>query len=419
MRSARLLKYIMLLVMVGIIVVVITSGKWMNHMYFNTDESVFKFRSPSVDESSQTITDMVTTRSTFRDNFLLWNKARQNIAETIYPYSSDKASRYLIYRCDSGRLSHCGGLADRLKGMIAGYIIANITDRQFKAEILNPNCYLHQYIIPNLVNWSLSTSFHQSLDKIASDTKIVNLMNNKIIYNNIGNINFTELIGSSKYVYFRANLDYSQGFRHSHLHRDKLSWMEQVTPDQIQATIFKQLFSLSPRLQSRLQNLLAQELPTSKHKLVCAHVRMGKNPTLPTDYFTRLSSEHLPNVWKFIKHHSTSDFHKVFVMSDSAEVMNQSRLQEFGARLVLTPGVIGHVDIPANLNTEDMCSATEKVIFDLHLLMNCDVLMISDSGLSRLAAYVRGSDEGLYCLDKERVIPCKKINLKDIYQVLG
>merc|ERR1711936_1058253 len=68
------------------------------------------------------------------------------------------SERYFIYRCDR-HLRLCGGWADRLKGAMLSYVIANLTGRIFKAEFLNPRCDMSEYILGNVVNWSLPVSF--------------------------------------------------------------------------------------------------------------------------------------------------------------------------------------------------------------------------------------------------------------------
>ena len=53
------------------------------------------------------------------------------------------------------------------------------------------------------------------------------------------------------------------------------------------------------------------------------------------------------------------------------------------------------------------------------MLLHCDVLMISKSGISRYAAFVRGSDRGLYCLLRDEVVKCPMATLKELYRVVG
>ena len=59
--------------------------------------------------------------------------------------------------------------------------------------------------------------------------------------------------------------------------------MQNLTPADIYAELYKTLFKLSPRLEQHLANILDAALPTPQHKLVCIHVRMGHN-AFKSDY---------------------------------------------------------------------------------------------------------------------------------------
>ncbi|BFZ15753.1 hypothetical protein BsWGS_18792 [Bradybaena similaris] len=346
--------------------------------------------------------------SKYRQDFLLWDRVRPDISNAI-GLDVRKADKYFIYRCDFNIKPSCGGIADRLVGMIASYVIANLTGRAFRIEMSNGLCDLKEYILPNVVNWTHLESPDPSLQNNKSDRRQINMVQNRRFYQNIPTLNFTILTGHARYIYFRANIDYSMRFRESTVYRNELSWMKALSPHEIQAALFRRLFKLSPRLQTKLQSILTHEISSPAHKLICVHLRMGRNPTIPNDTTVYYKLNILPVVWRFIANHSTTDYHKVFLMTDCELALEQAKLQDFRDRLIITPGIIKHVDRDRNISQVELCDAMEKVILDLHLLMNCDVLMVSRSGLSRLAAFVRGSDSDLYCLTRSgQVRPCER-----------
>ncbi|BFZ12452.1 hypothetical protein BsWGS_15491 [Bradybaena similaris] len=376
--------------------------------------------------SNEAISNMHTSQATavpwmskYRQDFLLWDRVRPDISNAI-GLDVRKADNYFIYRCHFNRKPLCGGIADRLQGMVAAYVIANLTGRAFKIEMSNGLCDLKEYILPNVVNWTHLKSPGPSLKNNKSDSRHINMVGNKRFYQDITTLNFTILTGHERNVYFQANIDYSMRFRESTVYRNELSWMKALSPHEIQATLFRRLFKLSPRLQTKLQNILTHEISSPAHKLICAHLRMGRNPTIPHDSAVHYKLDILPVVWRFIANHSTTDYHKVFLMTDCELALEQAKLQEFRDRLIITPGIIKHVELDRNISQEELCDAMEKVILDLHLLMNCDVLMVSKSGLSRLAAFVRGSDSDLYCLTRSgQVTPCERRHLIEMYTRMG
>ncbi|GFN83849.1 hypothetical protein PoB_001035500 [Plakobranchus ocellatus] len=316
----------------------------------------------------------------------------------------------------------CGGWADRVKGILLTYVIANLTGRIFKLEILEPPCNILQFVIPNLVNWTLSVTLHDRMDKNVREACVINEVDNVPFYNNIHFLNFTEMhpMRDAKYIYVMANLDYSEGLSKSVTYSHQLSWMSNLNNAEILSTLYKRIFKLSPYLQDKMNKFMTSTLPTQRHRLICAHARMGTNPTNPYDSVVRLHETDLAFVWKFLSQQSESDYDKIFFMSDSENAVRLANSQPFGHRIVDSGGPINHIDKSRYLNNTQRCDGMEKVIFDQHVLMQCDVLMISESGLSRMAAYVRGSDEGLYCLLKKgKIVPCKVGKIKSLFKVIG
>ena len=286
--------------------------------------------------------------------------------------------------------------------------------------MLNPPCDLLRYVTPNLVDWSLPTSFHEIIGKGGS--RAINKVDNVPFLGTIHQTNFTEMIEEkrSKYIYFKANFDYSDGLQKSKIYSHQLSWMRGLSNDLILSTLFKRVFKLSPYLQQRMDVFMKQALPTTRHRLICAHVRMGANPTIPSDSAIRFHEEDLAMVWKFLSKHSRTDEDKVFFMSDSENAVRLGQAQPFGHRMVESGGPVNHVDKSGKLDVKERCAGLEKVIFDQHVLMQCDVLLLSLSGVSRMAAYIRGSTKGLYCLlRKGKIVPCKPENIKKLYRIMG
>merc|ERR1711963_1274561 len=83
---------------------------------------------------------------TYRQKYQLWDSYEP---AKIGLETGVEENGYFIYRCDGVKMNICGGWADRLKGAMFTYLLANITGRVFKAEFLVPKCDMTNYIIPN------------------------------------------------------------------------------------------------------------------------------------------------------------------------------------------------------------------------------------------------------------------------------
>ena len=157
-------------------------------------------------------------------------------------------------------------------------------------------------------------------------------------------MDFQQAIGHDDIVYFQGNRDYITRLRQNLIYSKQLSWMRHKSPSDIYAAIYKHLFRLSPRLQRQIHQILTEHLPSKEHRLVCAQVRMGRNPSIKDDTAVRYSSSRLESVWKFLQEKAPSDKDVVFVMSDSEEVVQAARNQSFAHKLVTVPGQIRHID---------------------------------------------------------------------------
>ena len=152
---------------------------------------------PSPDSSSSQV-----TYHRYWAQFLLWDFYKRPEYGPDVPSSTEK---YLIYRCDSGRMSVCGGWADRLKGLVFSYLLANLTGRVFKAQILNPDCDLSHYLVPNRVNWSYSI---RDFPSNANDYGISRKIDDHGFKGKMNTMNLTQEFNTSlKYIYFQGNLE--------------------------------------------------------------------------------------------------------------------------------------------------------------------------------------------------------------------
>ncbi len=62
----------------------------------------------------------------------------------------NQIKKYLVYICEN---RGCGGIADRIKGIMSVYALALMTDRKLIVNMTFP-CKLDKYLIPNEVDWS-------------------------------------------------------------------------------------------------------------------------------------------------------------------------------------------------------------------------------------------------------------------------
>ncbi|KAK6177715.1 hypothetical protein SNE40_015761 [Patella caerulea] len=337
-----------------------------------------------------------------RDINVRENSLDKHIVET------NSTNRYLIYHCD-GR-SSCGGWTDRLKGIVTGYILSTLTNRKFGIRITDIPCNLSSIIQPNTINWDYNLALKNS--SISKHFYV----GSTPFYKNIKEMDFN-MEFKKPIVFFRTNLDHVDGLKQNKLYSTQLSWMKHLSRDQVYAKIVKELFTLAPDSQKLMDTFMKTALPSEKHKLVCAHVRRGRNPTVPNDSQVRVSDEDVLRVWKFLRHYNNPDIYRIFFTSDSESDVTHAR-NLFPDQMVENKGQVIHFE---KASGQKNCEGFRKVLVDQQILMKCDVLMISFSGFSRMAAYVRAKDEDTFCLLRNHtgIIPCKPSVMKELYHVMG
>lgn len=340
------------------------------------------------------------------------------------------AERYMIYYCQH----FCGGWADRLKGIVIAYVIATLTNRTFGIQILDNPCSLTEFLLPNGVNWVIP----EHVD-LKSGAQVYGKLQNRRFYNSTAVSDFEDIF-TARVALFKANLDYFDNIKTNQLYQKQLQWMLPLTRDQIFARIYKKLFKYSPSVQRAVDLALKAARPAKDIQLICGHLRFARNSELLKDTSRRHTMEHGDTLLAFLKRFDpksrtynaaeagqlvsadstpvASSKMRFFVTADSDVFINKAA-KVFGRRFVRTNGTFVHVDRPGT-NRQAACDGFTKVLVDNYLLSTCDVLVISKSGFGRQAAYLRGTDRGLYCmLLNGTVVKCPVSGLKEMYNVRG
>ena len=333
--------------------------------------------------------------------------------------------RYLIYYC----AKTCGGWADRLKGIVIGYVLATLTDRRFGVRVTYPPCPFTQFLTPHRVQWDIG---QEDID--TSRARKIFLKPNDIFDHNLHTADFNRTF-RGRVVLFKARLDYFDLIKANPHYKEQLRWMQNLTRDQIFARLFHELFKLSSHVQESLKAVRPASYST---RLVCAHLRFADNSELFHDGMKRHTTAHGVTVIKFLQtfdpsHETynvtrasaaltpsvTSADLRFFVASDS-QVFTEKARKAFGDRFVATRGTVIHVDKVSKQDKQKVCESASKAVVDQQLLSTCDVLLVSMSGFSRQAAYLRGTDRGLYCILLDGTLrECSTSRLRDLYKVLG
>lgn len=292
------------------------------------------------------------------------------------------SKNYLIYRCSGGiGTSFCSGLGNREIGIVASYLLANATNRKFGIIMTHP-CQVTNFLVPNTYNWIIP---QESIKNRTSRNLYVR--NNRRFTESLARIDFNKNY-TEEVVYIQGNQEYHKQLLRNKLYKTNLKWMQRLATHRIYQTVMLTLFKLHPNVQKKKDAFFKKARPSAKSKVMCAQVRMGKNPTIPWDNRPMNSLENVLNIWNFFDKRDNKS--SIFVTTDSSKVIASAK-KHFGARFITTEGPIIHID---KAYRGSVCAGMEKLILDQMILVDCDTLVVSSSSFGRIPFYMRSKPGG-------------------------
>ncbi|XP_067653098.1 uncharacterized protein [Haliotis asinina] len=300
--------------------------------------------------------------------------------------------KYLVYLCD--RKTTCGGLGDRQRGIMGVFILSLVTRRRYGIRMQSP-CPLDNFFAPNKINWTVSDSvlrlpFSDHINAM-DDTEL-----KKSLVEGDFNDNHMEDV-----VFLRDNMDFTGVIAHRPKYKKLLpEWAKSGSKSKVFWHVWNLLFKPFGSMKVKLDRALGQINQTPHNRLVCAHVRIGRNPTIPGDQANVNSIQSVRKLWKFLQGYGKETMY--FVASDAERVRDMAR-REFGNRLLTVEGKIRHID--RQRDDRDACDGFETALLEQQILSKCDVLVLSQSGFSMFAAYMRGTSKDLFIFNEGQITP--------------
>jgi len=292
--------------------------------------------------------------------------------------NSENQTKLIVYECSSGI---CGGWADRLRGIMATYVFAILTDRKFKISITKP-CNLEQMFDENKIKWKLDEPLESLLK---NNLKPIGLQ----FYNGRGHLTFRDYFYTNDFhealkndlIIFRTNMNTMSVFKNDKVYREKIKRLgfkiEQFNLVYLFNKFYNDIFKLNAHMQKKYDYYVEKLDKKDDMKLICAQIRVGdtvfKNPAKTTPEIYKKYWSHIKE--KFISKFSLSSY-KIFVTSDHKGA-EEDAVREFGSdRIFRIEGAQTHIGHHVHENASD-CSLFEKPILDLHFLQNCDMAVVS------------------------------------------
>lgn len=299
--------------------------------------------------------------------------------------------KYLIYSCKVGT---CGGFGDRQRGIISTFLLANLTKRRFGLMLTKP-CDIRQYLYPNEVQWDIP---RKQLTKLK--TQLVKMTTRKSV-RAMASIDFNKRY-KADVVYLQTNYILRDLLKNNSNYKSQMEVLANTSYDQYFAEMYEKIFKPGHIIARKLKDFLEKSKVGNETKLICAQIRIGRNPTMPQDDVRNRKST-VNVVWDFLRRYNDTRHYKIFVTTDSEEIRNKAK-RLFPEQVLDSKGKIIHVDFHRRPSAT-ICQGVEKVLLDQYILSNCDVLIHSRSNFGENAARLKKKHSEIYIFQNGRISP--------------
>jgi hypothetical protein len=148
-------------------------------------------------------------------------------------------------------------------------------------------------------------------------------------------------------------------------------------------SLFALLFQPSLAVRKQVDVILRASY---RRHFICLHIRIGKNPTIPSDNAQPLKINTTETMLQFVDENLLDKpLPLIFVASDSAEAVSDV-LQHYPDSSMTNVGPIVHID-RYDKRSPTLCDGLIKAIADFYVLGECETSVLSRSGFSGWATH--------------------------------
>ncbi|XP_059154466.1 uncharacterized protein LOC131939954 [Physella acuta] len=343
----------------------------------------------------------------------------QIMPPTLSWSNSSDGARYLVYVCDERH--GCGGLGDRQRTIVSLYVLSRLVNRRFSIIMSSP-CDITHFFVPFKVQWLPPPD----LDPPTKDNTVYEMTTGTGLKfsSSLKSGDFNEMY-PQRVLYLITNIDMFDYFGVNPIYSSVFKqWNGLLTRRGRFHWAWGELMRPTPPVMSELVSILGETflkkkgvLPVNDGRatklkslydvgntsLICAHVRVGQNPSNPHDEpFTAVTVEDLPMLHNFMLSKDTKGDAMFYVASDYINVRILSH-NFFGKRFLEYGAQIKHID--RQRSGSDACDGFKWTLVDQFILSLCDVLVMSPSGFSLGAYYTSNSTDTTYILGDGKIKP--------------
>ena len=312
---------------------------------------------------------------------------RKNTNSPLPSHTCDGRS-LLVFLCLKSQ--QCGGWGDRQKGIISTFLLALLTNRTFVIVCTNP-CQLSKFLQPNKYNWTICNEYAMSLPK--SGTEIVNLVDRTGNFSRSLRTESLQNLFQHRVVFIRTNRIWNKEIFDRPEAAQRIPWAVGKSTAEVSRMVLEILFKPGEELANKIEQFMNSH--AKNKQLVCSHLRVGKNPSIPTDAKRRFGEPNVSSIFEFLGMFDKSSNYTIYVATDSAAVRRRAKESFINVATVDMPVV--HIDRYTKAQDGlEACTGLFTVLLEQYILSKCDILLLTHSNLGTLAAYMSNKLQDLF-----------------------
>ncbi|CAG2206850.1 unnamed protein product [Mytilus edulis] len=296
------------------------------------------------------------------------------IFQNYYFPESKCDKKLLVYEC----AGTCGGLGDREKGILSAFLLSLLTQRTFVVLHRTP-CEIKRFFVPRIYDWAKCSA---SVSKAKSKGFL--MVNYIDAHGNLPQ-SFENLRGydiwKEHVVFIHVNIRLNNRIMSHPIARETIPWILTSPPGFVMSQLWHALFKPEAALFTHVNNFIKNCTLNNKRKLIAVHIR--------TRFLQKNFGVHVKNIFSFLDNYQDKSKFTLYIASDNENIKNQARKRYLNFAS-LNRNVV-HID-----HTRDGCDGMYTAVFEQLVLSRADVLVMTQSGFSRMAAYIRGKPDKIY-----------------------
>ena len=306
-----------------------------------------------------------------------------------------KSMKFVVYDCLA---DHCGGWGDKQTGIIAAYLLAKVMRRRFVIQA--GACDISKFFIPNEYNWKLCQDFISSVP--AARTLTFDFYNNPNEYKTLIDNLDPQKFPLTQVMFIRTNQLWNDLIL-SNIQRaevDKASSGKTVS--KVSERVLGMLFKPVDDVQIGINDFRKQLV--DRKKLVCADIYGNKPYTELRDMKsdTGIHASAIDVISAFLNIFNNPSKYSMYVASSSKAVIDHYKGMILND--VKIESLINDNDNPPE-KAETECKELFTEFLEQIILKECDILLLTNSNLGKIAAYTSRKVQSLfYFIDKEQTI---------------